>query len=250
LNEAATAGPEQVTLPVDRPAPSANEGLWASDVVAETLRALGIPYAALNPGASFRGLHDSIVNHLGNERPQLILCLHEEHAVAIAHGWAKVRETPMAAIVHSNVGLMHATMAVFNAWCDRVPLLLLGATGPMDAAKRRPWIDWIHTAADQGALVRNFTKWDKQDFAKDLRAVLGGLSSADGCHNVSFYRSLEHPSRFRLLIHWTSVDHHIAFRSTQEVKAIREVFGRYVIERAETEHLFCISALDEDCAST
>jgi thiamine pyrophosphate-dependent acetolactate synthase large subunit-like protein len=162
LSKAATAGPEQATLPIERPAPSANEGLWASDVIAETLRLLDIPYATLNPGATFRGLHDSIVNHLGNENPQLILCLHEEHAVAIAHGWAKVRETPMAAIVHSNVGLMHATMAVFNAWCDRVPLLLIGATGPVDAAKRRPWIDWIHTAADQGALVRNYTKWDNQ----------------------------------------------------------------------------------------
>ena len=90
----------------------------------------------------------------------------------------------------------------------------------------------------------------EEDFAKDLRAVLGGLSSADGCHTVSFYRSLEHPSRFRLLVCWTSVDHHIAFRSTQEVKAIREVFGRYVVARAETEHLLLISGLDKDSAST
>jgi thiamine pyrophosphate-dependent acetolactate synthase large subunit-like protein len=147
---------------VERPQPSESQGIWASDVVADVLRALEIPYAALNPGASYRGLHDSIVNHLGNQKPQMLLCLHEEHAVAIAHGWAKVRETPMAAIVHSNVGLMHATMAVFNAWCDRVPLLLLGATGPVDAAKRRPWIDWIHTAKDQGALIRPYSKWDDQ----------------------------------------------------------------------------------------
>jgi thiamine pyrophosphate-dependent acetolactate synthase large subunit-like protein len=73
-----------------------------------------------------------------------------------------VKDTPLCAIVHSNVGLMHATMAVFNAWCDRAPLLLLGATGPVDAAKRRPWIDWIHTAKDQGALIRDYTKWDDQ----------------------------------------------------------------------------------------
>jgi thiamine pyrophosphate-dependent acetolactate synthase large subunit-like protein len=92
----------------------------------------------------------------------MLLCLHEEHAVAIAHGYAKVTGRPMGAIVHSNVGLMHATMAIFNAWCDRVPVFVLGATGPVDAAKRRPWIDWIHTAQDQGALVRNFTKWDDQ----------------------------------------------------------------------------------------
>jgi len=135
---------------------------FGSDVVADTLRALQIPYVALNPGASYRGLHDSIVNFLGNETPQMLLCLHEESAVAIAHGYAKVTGKAMAAAVHSNVGLFHATMAIFNAWCDRTPVIVLGATGPVDAVKRRPWIDWIHTARDQGAIVRNYSKWDDQ----------------------------------------------------------------------------------------
>jgi len=148
---------------VERPEPGKPGGaFYGSDCVAEVIRALGIPFVALNPGASFRGLHDSLVNHLGNRDPQMLLCLHEEHAVAIAHGWAKVTGRPMAAALHSNVGLMHGTMAIYNAWCDRVPMLVIGATGPVDAAKRRPWIDWIHTARDQGALVRNFTKWDDQ----------------------------------------------------------------------------------------
>ncbi len=148
---------------LERPAalPGGN-ALFGSDVVAEVLRALAIPFVALNPGASYRGLHDSLVNHLGNATPQMLLCLHEEHAVAIAHGWAKVTGTPMAVVVHSNVGLFHATMAIFNAWCDRMPVLVLGATGPVDAAKRRPWIDWLHTAQDQGALVRGYVKWDAQ----------------------------------------------------------------------------------------
>jgi len=135
---------------------------WGSDAVAAMLRALGIPYLALNPGASYRGLHDSIVNYLGNSAPQMLLCLHEEAAIHIAQGYTKASGKMMGAVVHSNVGLMHATMAIFNAWCDRVPMLVLGATGPWDAAKRRPWIDWIHTATDQGALVRGFTKWDNQ----------------------------------------------------------------------------------------
>src|SRR5918911_3145612 len=126
------------------------------------LRALEVPFIALNPGASYRGLHDSLVNHLGNERPELVLCLHEEHAVAVAHGYAKVTERPLAVALHSNVGLMHATMALFNAFCDRVPMLVIGATGPVDATQRRPWIDWIHTAADQGALIRDYVKWDDQ----------------------------------------------------------------------------------------
>jgi acetolactate synthase-1/2/3 large subunit len=139
-----------------------NEAMWGSDVVAAALREQGFPYVALTPGASYRGLHDSIVNYLGNQTPKMLLCLHEEHAVAIAHGWAQVTGEPLCAIVHANVGLMHATMAIFNAWCDRAPVVILGATGPVDAERRRPWIDWIHTAADQSAIVRHYTKWDDQ----------------------------------------------------------------------------------------
>src|SRR5467141_3698270 len=158
---AGAAHPDIAAL--ERPNPAGtNAPGFGSDVVAETLRDLDIPYIALNPGASYRGLHDSLVNHIGNASPQMLLCLHEEAAVAIAHGYAKVTGRAMAAAVHSNVGLFHATMAIFNAWCDRMPVIILGATGPVDAAKRRPWIDWIHTAQDQGALVRNFTKWDDQ----------------------------------------------------------------------------------------
>ncbi len=147
---------------IERPLPSEGRSLWGSDVAGDMMRALDIPYVALNPGASYRGLHDSIVNRLGNEKPQMLLCLHEEAAVAVAHGWAKVTGKPMGAIVHSNVGLLHSSMAVFNAWMDRAPLLLFGATGPVDATKRRPWIDWIHTTKDQAALIRNFIKWDDQ----------------------------------------------------------------------------------------
>ena len=161
MNKVAT--PETGAAQVETPVPAGvNAPAFGSDVVAETLRDLDIPYVALNPGASYRGLHDSLVNYLGNERPQMLLCLHEESAVAIAQGYAKVTGRAMGAIVHSNVGLMHATMAIFNAWCDRMPVVVLGATGPVDADKRRPWIDWIHTARDQGALVRGYVKWDDQ----------------------------------------------------------------------------------------
>ncbi len=154
-----TGKPDAIEQPVGTPAGAPQFG---SDVVAETLRALSLPYIALVPGASFRGLHDSLVNFLGNHNPQLLLCLHEEHAVAIAQGYAKVTGRAMAVALHSNVGLFHATMAIFNAWCDRMPVVILGATGPVDAVKRRPWIDWIHTARDQGAIVRSYVKWDDQ----------------------------------------------------------------------------------------
>src|ERR1700752_3454223 len=149
---------------LERPAnlTGTNAPAFGSDVVADTLRALEIPYIALTPGASYRGLHDSIVNYLGNTTPQMLLCLHEEAAVAVAHGYAKVTGKAMAAAVHSNVGLLHASMAMFNAWCDRMPMLVLGATGPVDAVKRRPWIAWLHPARDQGAMVRKSAKWDDQ----------------------------------------------------------------------------------------
>jgi benzoylformate decarboxylase len=135
---------------------------WGSDVIADVLRALGFPYAVIVPGASFRGLHDSIVNRLGNQNPQLVTCLHENHAVSIADGYSRVTETPLLVILHSNVGLMNGSMAIYNAWCDRRPMMIVGATGPVDAHHRRPWIDWVHTSKDQGALVRHFVKWDDQ----------------------------------------------------------------------------------------
>jgi len=102
---------------------------WGSDVIADVIRSLDLRYIALNPGASFRGLHDSFVNYLGNRNPQMLLCLHEEHAVCIAHGYAKVTGRPMGAFLHSNVGLMHGSAGIFNAWCDRVPMMVFGATG-------------------------------------------------------------------------------------------------------------------------
>ncbi len=135
---------------------------WGSDVVAEVTRRLDLKYIALVPGASYRGFHDSIVNYLGNSNPQMVICLHEEHAVSIADGYGKVTEEPMAAALHANVGLMHASMPIFNAWCDRTPMIIFGATGPVDAHRRRPWIDWIHTSKDQASIIRDYTKWDDQ----------------------------------------------------------------------------------------
>lgn len=135
---------------------------WASDVAAEMLRRSDLKYISLVPGASFRGLHDSIVNYLGNENPEMVLCFTEQAAVAIAHGYAKVTGKPMGVALHANIGVMHAVINIFDAFADRMPMVIMGATGPVDAAKRRPWIDWIHTAADQAAMVRDYLKWDDQ----------------------------------------------------------------------------------------
>ncbi len=134
---------------------------YGSDVIVDLLQAFGIEYVALNPGATYRGLHDSLVNY-GGGKPEIILCTHEKVAVNVAHGYAKTTGRPMGAIVHDIVGLLHSTMGVYYAHLDRIPLLLLGATGPLDRRRRRPAIDWIHTAQVQGEAVRNFTKWDDQ----------------------------------------------------------------------------------------
>jgi thiamine pyrophosphate-dependent acetolactate synthase large subunit-like protein len=135
---------------------------WGSDIVVDVMKAFEIEYIAINPGATFRGLHDSLVNYGDNHAPEIVLCNHEEIAVALAHGYARATGKPMAAAVHNVVGLQHASMAIYNAWADRLPVIVLGGTGPMDSANRRPWIDWVHTANVQGNLVRDFCKWDDQ----------------------------------------------------------------------------------------
>src|SRR4030095_3380575 len=133
------------TSQIDRPQNLGKPQMkWGSDVVAEVTRRLDLKYIALVPGASYRGFHDSIVNYLGNSNPQMVICLHEEHAVSIADGYGKatedtlaaappaygkVTEEPRAAALHANVGLMHASMPIFNAWCDRTPMIIFGATG-------------------------------------------------------------------------------------------------------------------------
>lgn len=158
-------------MTVDQDPPSGNDPQrqveYGSDLIVDVLGSLGVEYVALNPGATIRGLHDSLVNYRGKHVPQLILCLHEEIAVAVAHGYAKVTGKPMAVGLHDIVGLLHGTMAVFNAWCDRVPILLIGGTGPMRQSRRRPLLDWIHTAQVQGNLVRDFVKWDVQPFGTE-----------------------------------------------------------------------------------
>ena len=134
---------------------------WQSDIIVELIQRYGFEHISLNPGASFRGLHDSLIN-FGKNDPPMMLCNHEEIAVLIAHGYAKASGKPMAVILHNLVGLLHANMAIYYAFIDRVPIFIMGATGPMDEGKRRPHIDWTHTALVQGNAVRDYVKWDYQ----------------------------------------------------------------------------------------
>lgn len=148
------------TAPVEKKNPE-----YGSDVIVDLMKTFDVEYAAFNPGATFRGIHDSIVNYGGNYKPEVIFCHHEEISVALAHGYAKAKGKPMIAIVHDMVGLQHASMAIFNAYIDRVPVIVLGGTGPMNTKRRRPRIDWIHTALVQGNQVRDYVKWDDQPYS-------------------------------------------------------------------------------------
>src|SRR3954454_9464418 len=134
---------------------------YGSDVMVDAIKACGFKYLPLNPGSSYRGLHDSLVNYGGND-PELITCNHEKLAVGIAHGYAKAAREPAACVLHDIVGLLQGTMGIYYAWIDRAPVVVFGGAGPMAYDRRRPNIDWIHTANVQGNVVRDYTKWDDQ----------------------------------------------------------------------------------------
>ncbi|MFN8164229.1 MAG: thiamine pyrophosphate-binding protein [Solirubrobacterales bacterium] len=175
---------------------------YGSDAIVDLLEAAGIEHVALNPGATFRGIQDSIVQRPGS--PSLALCMHESVAVAVAHGYAKAAGRPMAVLLHNVVGLQNASMAVYNAWCDRAPILLIGGTGPKSKARRRPWIDWIHTANSQGEIVRNYVKWDDEptDMASVPESFARAITAMSGepagpvylCYDISLQEDeLEEP---------------------------------------------------------
>ena len=147
--------------PPSRDGATTGRAEWGSDVVVEMMQAYHIDYAPTNLGATFRGLLDSLVT-FGENNPEVIECLHEEIAVSIAHGYARVTDRPLVALVHNVVGTLHAAMAIYDAYAGRAPMIIMSGTGPMSLQGRRPWIDWVHTALVQGNLVRDYVKWDDQ----------------------------------------------------------------------------------------
>jgi len=132
------------------------------DFMTDAIKALGLDYVITNPASSFRGLHEALVNHGGNKAPELLTVTHEEIGVAMAHGYAKIADKPLAVMVHGTVGIQHASMALYNAYCDRAPVLLLG--GNTLNAEMRQRAEWVHSAQDPGAMVRDFVKWDDQPY--------------------------------------------------------------------------------------
>jgi len=134
---------------------------YGSDFIVDLIKRYQFPWITLNPGASFRGLHDSLVNYGGND-PPMIVCPHEEIAVFMAMGYAKVTGKPLVTILHDTVGLLHGAMAIYYAYVERIPIIVLGACGPMDTSQRRPGADWVHTAVQQSQVVHDFVKWHRQ----------------------------------------------------------------------------------------
>ncbi len=138
-----------------------SHGPDGSDFMVDVIKTLNIDYVVSNPASSFRALHKSLIDYGGNKKPEFITCTHEESSVGMAHGYFKATGKPLMMLCHGTVGLMHATMAVYNAWCDRVPVILVGGTD-LDAAYRAPGVPTYHSAQDINTLVRDFTKWDDQ----------------------------------------------------------------------------------------
>src|SRR5688572_26407926 len=131
------------------------------DFMVDVIKTLNFEFIASNPGSSFRGIHESIINYGNNTKPEFITCLHEESSVAMAHGYFKAEGRPMAVLCHGTVGMQHAAMAIYNAYCDRVPVYIL-AGNSLDATLRRPGVEWAHSVQDAAAMVRDFIKWDDQ----------------------------------------------------------------------------------------
>jgi len=134
-------------------------GRAGSDFMVDVIKTLDIKYLPCNPASSFRALHESLIDYGGNKTPEFLTCMHEESAVGMAHGYFKASGKPLMTLVHGTVGLQHATMAMYNAWCDRVPVIVIGGND-LDAAHRPPGVPTFHSAQDINALVRDFTKWD------------------------------------------------------------------------------------------
>lgn len=161
ISRTASAQPLPKELEAETPAvlDVLTENRSGSDFMVDVMKSLGIEYVAANPGSSFRGLHESVINYGGNESPEFITCCHEESAVAMAHGYSKIEGKPMAVFLHSDVGLQHGSMAIYNAFCDRAPIYLI-AGNALDINARRPGVEWDHSVQDAAAIVRDCLKWD------------------------------------------------------------------------------------------
>jgi len=160
--KAAVPGPRQIAVETIAPTKDpVNQSSSGGDFMVDVLRTLDFDYLAMNCASSFRGIHEAFINYGKNTKPEILTCPHEEIAVHMAQGYAKMEGKPMAMMCHGTVGLQHASMALYNAWCDRVPVYVM-IGNIIEGDKRAPGVEWVHSAIDPAALVRDFVKWDDQ----------------------------------------------------------------------------------------
>jgi thiamine pyrophosphate-dependent acetolactate synthase large subunit-like protein len=189
---AATTTPSEAQVPAPAAAPSATPptakriaaeveapgelarigGKPGSDFMVDVIKSLDIKYAPSNCASSYRALHESLINYGENKSPEFLSCMHEESGVGMAHGYFKISGKPLMTLVHGTVGLQHATMGIYNAYCDRVPMIVIGGND-LDAAHRPPGVPTFHSAQDINLIVRDYTKWDDtpvslQHFAQSM----------------------------------------------------------------------------------
>src|SRR5882757_9448619 len=159
--KAAVPGPRQIAVETQPPSKDpVNQSSSGGDFMVDVLKTLDFDYLAMNCASSFRGIHEALVNY-GKNQPEILTCPHEEIAVHMAQGYAKMEGKPMAMMCHGTVGLQHASMAMYNAWRDRVPVYVM-IGNIIEANKRAPGAEWVHSAIDIGAITRDFVKWDDQ----------------------------------------------------------------------------------------
>src|SRR5579871_3195842 len=153
--EGGTVRPAPVTEFIEHP---------GSDYMVDVIKSLDIEYLAANPGSTFESLHESLINYGGNSKPEFLTVMHEESAVAMAQGYYKIEGKPMMALLHGDIGLQHASMAIYNAYADRVPVFMV-VGNHADAVERNQGVESLHSAQDLGALVRDYVKWDDQPYS-------------------------------------------------------------------------------------
>ena len=185
---AGAAAAEAETVPLS--ADVLTSGRPTSDYMVDVLKCLDFEYICSNPGSSFRGLHESFINHGGNRSPEWITCLHEEHSVAIADGYAQIEGKPLLVMAHGTVGIQHAAMAIYNSFCSRIPVFIV-AGNTLDATERRSGVEWVHSVQDTAGMVRDYIKWDDNPVSlpilRNRRSVRIGSPCRDRWHRCCWW---------------------------------------------------------------
>jgi acetolactate synthase-1/2/3 large subunit len=139
----------------------------AADAWLGLLAARGIEYLFANGGTDFAPVVEAYAKgkKLGWRLPEIVIVPHENMGVAMAHGYAMVSGRPQAMMVHVGVGTANSLNGLINASRQNVPILFTAGRTPITEsgvvpAARNNYIHWAQEHFDQGAMLREFVKWD------------------------------------------------------------------------------------------